>query len=297
LANLRPLVRTAACETSNWVDGRLAKLLGCSRRTLLRHSGTGALSQEAVDGAVKLPVVAVALLVLAGCVSADTDLTPMEQAIAEGSEIGVVSSLAMSAMASASSTAPVPCAQVTSGCTSFPCIGAVTLTLGASCPFPIGGAGSGTVAVTGTWSSATEATLGARFGTAQIGGAASVLTSFEGVAATVGQAEYSGQALQPASTALLSAQSLWTVMPSGIDGGFELNGSDGQAGRNSNTQLKLVGVIVGPPCTENPTAGSASLQFMSDLNTEQANVTFESACNGMASLGGGTEAALQFTSF
>ncbi len=243
---------------------------------------------------MRLPLCTIGLLALAACSSEDTDLTPMEQAIAVGSEIGVVSSLSMSAMASPT---PVACAQVTSGCTSFPCIGAVTLTLGASCPFPIGGVGSGTVSVTGSWSSADAATLGARFGAAQIGGAPSVLTSFEGVAATMDGAGYAGAALQPAGTPLLSSQSSWTLIPSGLDGGFLLEGSDVAAGRSSNTSLRLVGVVVGPPCTENPTSGSASLDLTSGLNTEHANVTFDSTCNGMASIGGGSEASLQFTSF
>jgi hypothetical protein len=45
--NLNELVRLARRETKTWIDGDLAKLLGCSRRTVQRNSRTGGLSQRA----------------------------------------------------------------------------------------------------------------------------------------------------------------------------------------------------------------------------------------------------------
>jgi hypothetical protein len=40
------LVRSARRETRTWTDGELAKLLGCSRRTVQRNSATGGLSKD-----------------------------------------------------------------------------------------------------------------------------------------------------------------------------------------------------------------------------------------------------------
>ncbi len=46
MANLNELVRLARRETGTWIDGDLAKLLGCSRRTVQRNSRTEGLSRD-----------------------------------------------------------------------------------------------------------------------------------------------------------------------------------------------------------------------------------------------------------
>src|SRR5258706_3678698 len=94
---------------------------------------------------------------LAGCIRMGpaVDMRPMEAAIATAASLGQSSTLAMNAM-----TQTTACTQVTQACTAnFPCTGGVTITLGSDCPLPIGGTATGTVSVTGSWSSATPGQL------------------------------------------------------------------------------------------------------------------------------------------
>lgn len=46
MASLYELVREARRETGTWTEPSLAKLLGCSRRTVQRHGQTAGLSQD-----------------------------------------------------------------------------------------------------------------------------------------------------------------------------------------------------------------------------------------------------------
>ena len=71
------------------------------------------------------------LLLAAGCIStgSSVDLTQMEVAIGAAATLGHSGTLAMNAM-----TATTDCTQVTQRCTTYPCTGAVTITLGPNCP-------------------------------------------------------------------------------------------------------------------------------------------------------------------
>ncbi len=134
-----------------------------------------------------LRFVAAVPLLLAGCIStgsnvSSTDIHPVEVAIASAAELGFVASTAMNAMSTSTS---VPCAQVTQACTSYPCNnGSVTITLGSECPLTIGGAATGAVTVTGSWTSSTSATLSSTFTNVQVGGTSSVVASATSLTAT-----------------------------------------------------------------------------------------------------------------
>src|SRR5688572_10565430 len=58
---------------------------------------------------------------------------------------------------------PTSCVQVVKACTTYPCDGEATITMGAECPLPLGGLASGSIKITGKWTSATKAALSAEF--------------------------------------------------------------------------------------------------------------------------------------
>ncbi len=220
------------------------------------------------------------------------DISPVELALSSAAALGMTSSLAMSAM---SSTASVPCAKVTQACTSYPCSnGAVTITLGAECPFPIGGAGSGTVTVTANWTSATSATLSSTFTNVQVGGASSVVVSATSITATPTTFTYTGQNVNVHGVGVLAAQSSWTVTANGT-GGLTLSGTDQSvAGALDTTQITLSDVTLDPSCTQNPTSGSATLQSVNGFKIQNDTLSFHSACDGKVDVDG-TAVALDFT--
>jgi hypothetical protein len=224
---------------------------------------------------------------IAACGSS-VDISPVEADIDSASQIGLTASVAMSAM---SSTTSVPCAQVTQACTSFPCAnGAVTITLGAECPFPIGGAGSGSVTVTGSWTSATSATLSESFTNVQVGSTASVVTSATSITATPGSVTFTGQNVNVNGAAVFAAQANFTVNSNGAGQGFTVSGSDQiVSGALSNSQVSLEDVVLSPSCTENPTGGSATLQSVNGLHIQNDTITFHSACDGKVEVNGNTQ--------
>ncbi len=239
--------------------------------------------------AVLLPVA----LVWGGCINtgSSVNLKPVELAITSAASLGLVSTIAMNAIASGSSTnVSVPCAQVTQACTNFPCSsGAVTVTLGSACPIPIGGVGSGSITVTGNWTSSTDATLSETFTNVKVGVGDSVVVSATDLSVSSGTVSFTGQNVQVRGASALVAQSTWTVAPNGSDGGFTINGSNQDVAGISTSQITVSNVTLDSSCTENPIAGSATIQSTSgpaDLNITQANVTFGPACNGQADVDG-----------
>jgi hypothetical protein len=228
----------------------------------------------------------------AGCINSGSsvNLQPVELAISSAASLGLVSTIAMSAIASGSSTnVSTPCAEVTQACTSFPCNGAVTVTLGPACPVPIGGVGSGTIAVTGSWTSSTDATLSESFTNVKVGAGDSVVVSATDLSVSSGTVSFTGQNVNVQGALVLAAQSSWTVASNGPDGGFTINGSNQDVAGISTSQITVSNVDLDPSCTENPIAGSAVIQSTSgpaDLDITNSNVTFGPACNGQAEVDG-----------
>src|SRR4051812_43185990 len=75
----------------------------------------------------------------------------VQVAIGTAAMVGGGAHLAVVGMAN-----PTACATVTKACTSYPCSsGAVSIAVGAGCPLPLGESPTGTISVSGSWSSAT----------------------------------------------------------------------------------------------------------------------------------------------
>ncbi len=91
--------------------------------------------------------------------SGSNPLREPAQGIASAALTGRGVSLALSAIAGT----PAACVQVTQACTSFPCTGAATVSLDGTCTLPLGGAATGQISVTGSWSSASSASVSAQF--------------------------------------------------------------------------------------------------------------------------------------
>ncbi len=242
--------------------------------------------------AVLLPAAALAAA-WAGCINtgSSVNLQPVELAISSAASLGLVSTIAMNAIGSSSSTdVSVPCAQVTQACASFPCTnGAVTVTLGPACPVPIGGVGSGSITVTGSWTSATDATLSETFTNVKVGAGDSVVVSATDLTVSSGTVSFTGQNVDVQGAAVLAAQSSWTVASNGPDGGFTVNGSNQDVAGISTSQITVSNVDLDPSCTLNPISGTATLQETNgpaDLNITNSNVTFGPACNGEAEVDG-----------
>ncbi len=238
----------------------------------------------------------VSTVVCAGCFgSSDADLSPIEAALVAGSSIGHSASMTAAAM-----DAPVACVNVTQPCgAAFPCDGVASVTLGDACPLPLGGVGSGEVAVSGSWAASDDATLGMMFGIGVADGKISVSEAIGvKVSAQTGHqlVAYIGQDVSVTNGATLAAQSSWTVdvdekmTPSDpsddvytIDGGQQGVSAGGGA---DVAQVTLTSVVLDPSCRTNPVSGTAVIQEVGTSSLEEVLVTFHGACDGKANVKG-----------
>jgi hypothetical protein len=230
----------------------------------------------------------------AGCFGDDSvDLSRLEAALSASASLGQSATLAMAATGTASL-----CTTVTAPCTSYPCDGAVTIGYGADCPLPLGGVASGSVNVSGSFSSADAATLASVFVSASAGGrpVAVVKATSLTVRRAAGDVTvtYTGQNVTLQSGSLV-AQSSWTVQS--MNGRYTIDGAD-QGVSSGVAQLSITGAVVDPACAKNPTAGSALLQEVALTNLQQTNVRFHAACDGTADVttttGGSKKVKLHF---
>ncbi len=239
---------------------------------------------------------AVIALACAGCFgSSDVDLSPIEIALVAASSIGHSASLTDAAMHGS-----VACVAVTQPCSAaYPCNGAASVTLGSACPLPLGGVGSGQVAVSGSWTASDTATVGMMFGIGVSDGAISVSQAL-GVKVSGGNGHvtvaYGGQDVSVASGATLAAQSSWTVDvdekmtpmdPS--DDVYTVNGAQQGAGAGSGAdvaQVTLTNVVFDPSCRANPVAGMGVIQRVGTASIAQDLVTFHAACDGKCDVAG-----------
>jgi hypothetical protein len=211
----------------------------------------------------------------------------LQSGLAAGVSIGQVSSLAMQAIAMATT-----CAQVATACAGFPCDGAVNVNYGSGCPLPLGGQATGQVHVTGNWSNAMQATLSDTFVAVKAGNksdvvvdAKSLTVSKSGQIITV---TYDFQNVNLASGVDTVGQSSWTVT-------IDLNNTPGDPSDDKYTvtganqgvstgvsQLSVSNVVVDPSCQKNPVSGTATVQNVSAFNLEDDILNFHSACDGKA---------------
>src|SRR5689334_18079327 len=98
-------------------------------------------------------------LAVAAC-GKDNPLRETALGISSATAVGRSAQLALDAV---SGTQAAGCVQVTQACSTYPCDGAATVTVGNDCPLPLASAGSGTVTVTGHFTTADRATFTAIF--------------------------------------------------------------------------------------------------------------------------------------
>ncbi len=237
-----------------------------------------------------------ACLACVGCFGgSDADLSGIEVALVAGSSIGHSASMTAAAM-----DAPVACVNVTQPCSaSFPCSGVATVTLGDACPLPLGGVGSGEVAVSGSWAATDMATLGMMFGVGVSDGNVS-LSEAIGVKVSTANGHqtvaYVGQDVSVKSGNTLAAQSSWTVDvdnqgtpgdPS--DDVYTINGAQQGAAAGSGAtvaQVSLTTVVLDPSCRKNPISGMGVIQQVGSSTLEEVVATFHAACDGKVDVRG-----------
>lgn len=229
----------------------------------------------------------VLLYLSTGCIStgSSVNLTQMEVAIGAAATLGHSGTLAMNAMAQTTA-----CTQVTQRCTTYPCSGAVTITLGPSCPEPLGGSATGTVNVTGMWTSATAASLSTtNVNVTVAGGRNTVVTGSTSVNATPTSIMYTGQNVNVQGSSALAAQSTWNVSVDAMKRYTITGVQQAGSGAGAAMQLDVNNVVLDPACTLNPVSGDATIQDVSGgliPSVSTAHVTFHSACDGKAEADG-----------
>src|SRR5262249_47037326 len=152
--------------------------------------------------------------------------------------------------------------------------------MGSGCPLPLGGEASGTVHVTGSWSSADSATQSADFVDVKAGTKSDVVVNASNltVSRSTNQVSvrYTWQDVSVQNgVSTLSSQSSWTVNVDGagtpddpFDDIYNIDGTD-QGVSSQVTQVSASGVIVNPSCRKNPIGGSATIQKVSTLTIVQ----------------------------
>jgi hypothetical protein len=234
---------------------------------------------------------------IAGCIPSiktggDVDRKPMELAVSAAATLGQSATLAMNAMAKTNAST---CTQVTTQCASYPCSsGAVTITYGTDCPLPLGGQATGTVQVSGMWTSSTSATLSNTFTNVTAGGLTGVVTSASNVTASANGVSYSTQNVMVHAVTAFAGQSSWTVSVDPQTKKMTINGvNQAGGGTGAAQQIDVSDVVLDPSCTLNPVGGTATIQDVSGLNVSAATITFHSTCDGKASADG-SSVAVQF---
>jgi hypothetical protein len=236
-------------------------------------------------------------LLTVGCFgSSDEDLSPIEVALVAGSSIGHSASMTAAAM-----NAPVACVNVTQPCSAaYPCSGVASVTLGDACPLPLGGVGSGQVAVSGSWAATDMATLGMMFGIGVADGNISVSEAIGVKVSTQAGHQtvaYTGQDVSVTNGATLAAQSAWTVdvdekMTPGdpSDDVYTINGAHqgvSTGGGADVAQVTLTSVVVDASCRHNPIAGTGIIQRVGTSSiVQEIGITFHSSCDGKADVRG-----------
>lgn len=238
-----------------------------------------------------------AVLVFVAC-GGTPPIQEVEQGLASATTIGRSISLALDAVSGTNTS----CVQVVKACSTFPCDGEANVTLGNACPLATGTA-TGTVNVTGRWTSATKGELTAVFTDVKVGDeSASAVASVKKVSVersgnTI-TVEYSGSdavAAAGSSVAAVGASNKWTLKiatqgtAEAADDVLTVDASSALGNAGAGTQAKTVkieGVVFSPSCTKNPTAGTADITEVTNFIPRITEIEFGSACDGTAKVNG-----------
>lgn len=248
---------------------------------------------------MRLFALALGVLAMVGC-GGSNPLHETALGITAATSIGRSVQLAMLAVPG---TQAAGCVQVTQACSSYPCDGAATVSLGGDCPLPLGGTTAGTVSVTGHFTSASDATLAATFTNVTVGNDKPIaLATVTAVTATQSGASvkvtYAGEnagARSGVTAASVGGASSWTVdidtkgtaQPG--DDTLTVTASNASATAGVGTTAKaatLDGVVVDPSCTQNPIGGTGQITEVSGFIPNIENISFHAACDGKGVING-----------
>jgi hypothetical protein len=189
------------------------------------------------------------------------------------------------------------CASVKTACAAYPCNGEVVITLGSGCPLPIGGEATGTINVSGSWSSETSSTMSSTFVNVKAGTQSQTVADASNLTVTRSsdgvQVRYTWQNVNVESgVQTLGAQSVWTTdvdfagtPEDPADDIYTITGAD-QAASANISQVSASGVVIDPSCRKNPIDGTATVQKVSGISIYQATIRFHAACDGKADVNG-----------
>jgi len=260
------------------------------------------LHNGAVYNAYPKMLVAVAMLAggfgAMGC-SKDNPLRETALGIVAAAATARSVSLAMDAIAGSAAA----CVQVSAACTSYPCSGGATVSIGSECPYPLG-AYTGTVNVTGQWTSASDAKVQAQFVDVRetVSSDAFALVNVTEISATRTDGSvsvsYTGaneSARSGLSNTAVGGSDSWTVdvntqmTAAPGDDVLTLTATSASASAGLGTSAKtmtLSGVTLDPTCTLNPTAGSGDITEIQTFIPKITKIAFHAACDGTGSVNG-----------
>ena len=246
-------------------------------------------------------ILAASALAMVGCGSSNP-LRETALGLSAAASIGRSVQLALDAVPG---TEVSSCVQVTQGCNNnYPCDATATVNLGADCPLPLGGAASGTVAVTGHFTSATDATLAATFVGVTVGekpqpialASITAVTATESAnSVTVTYVGENAQARSGEDSTSVGAASSWTIAidtkgtPAATDDVLTVTASSASAAAGLGTTAKaatLANVVIDPSCPLNPIGGTGSITEVSGFIPSIRNISFHSACDGKGEVNG-----------
>jgi hypothetical protein len=174
------------------------------------------------------------------------------------------------------------------------------VTLDGVCSLPLGGAATGQITVSGSWSSATSATVQAQFVNVRVAATkdvvalssvTSIMAEIVGQTVTVKYVGANAQARSGASNTAVGGSSDWDVSvdtkgtADAADDVLVIDATSASAAAGLGASAKVTtfnGVTIDPSCTENPIAGSGSITAVSTFIPSITNIEFHSACDGKA---------------
>lgn len=246
-----------------------------------------------------------ALALVSACGGKQAAIAEVQYGITSAAAIGRMGSLTMDAIKGTTTI----CAMVQTACTNYPCSnGAVNITLGSGCPLPLGGTASGTVTVTGNWSTADQATLTQTYANTSVGDqgnkalavakVTSVTAKRSGNTYTISYAGANATAGANGSAVAVGGSSSWDVTvdtkgtPDPADDTMTVDATSAGGGAGvlgSARVATLKGAVLDPSCRLNPVAGTADITEVSGLIPTITKIQFHAACDGKAEVDGSTQ--------
>jgi hypothetical protein len=224
--------------------------------------------------------------------------------VAQGISAATITARSVSLAMVAVGGTPLSCTSIQTGCVAFPCSASVTVDVG-NCPMPLAAADSGTITVSGTWSSATAAMVSvtlvdvkvaATNDVAALENVTQVSANFGGGdAANVTYTSANAGARSGISQAAVGGSQSWSVdimgltTPDPADDVFQLRSSSASvsAGLGANVDSEqLDSVEINGSCALNPINGTGSITKVQTIVPSVENISFHSACDGKGTING-----------